>query len=352
MANIPPTPSSSLTSTLAMPKISARFLVPIFRYLHKHHPEQATQYLQQFQLQEDDFESEIEVGMDCFQNILEQAAIDCNDPNIGLHIYEELEFNELGVLGYAINSLPTIGKALELHRRYYHLFQTGAEVAVRIKGDKVYDTYRNLSPALEYSRQDTEISSMYTIYLIRKLSKPDWRPLEAHFQHAQPDDISEHKRLICDDLYFDQPTNVLVFDKATLDLPINNANEQLANTLKEALRRIDKINDNSEDFLLEKVQQEIVAALPEALPTINEIAAALNQSARTLQRRLSDQGYSFKKLVDITRQNLAAQYLKHSNITATEIAFLLCYSESSAFDRAFKRWFNTSPLEYRKTHKT
>lgn len=340
-------PHTAHPGAINPPVISARFLVPVFRYLHRHHPQEARRYLQKHQLDENQFESEDTITMACFQTILEDAARDCGDPNIGLHIYEALDFNNLGILGYALTSADTVGSALALHFRYYHLYQSAVELSCEIHGDRVHQSYRILAPGLEYSRQDSEISMMYTVYLIQRLAKADWHPQEAHFQHAEPDDISEHQRLLCQKIYFNQPTNRLVFDKRTLELPITNANAHLSNTMEEALRRIDRLHDDSEDALLEKIQYEIVSSLPEVLPSMEDIANRLHLGPRTLQRRLAEQGYKFSQLLDITRQQLAIHYLVDTSILATDIAFLLGYSESSAFDRAFKRWTQMKPLEYR-----
>jgi AraC-like DNA-binding protein len=69
--------------------------------------------------------------------------------------------------------------------------------------------------------------------------------------------------------------------------------------------------------------------------------------ARTLRRQLDEQGITFKSLVDQTRAELAPEYLQHSPRSIGEIAYLLGFSEPSAFHRAFKRWTGVSPLQYR-----
>jgi AraC-like DNA-binding protein len=73
---------------------------------------------------------------------------------------------------------------------------------------------------------------------------------------------------------------------------------------------------------------------------------------RTLQRRLRDQGADFKKLVDDTRRRFALRYLGDRKNTLTEVAYLLGYSEVSAFNRAFKRWTGSTPSDYRRQAKT
>jgi AraC-like DNA-binding protein len=71
-------------------------------------------------------------------------------------------------------------------------------------------------------------------------------------------------------------------------------------------------------------------------------------SSRTLQRQLQSAGTTFTTLLNEIRQDLAQKYLREQHNNITEIAFLLGFSESSAFSRAFKRWMGTSPSEYRK----
>jgi AraC-like DNA-binding protein len=72
-------------------------------------------------------------------------------------------------------------------------------------------------------------------------------------------------------------------------------------------------------------------------------------SPRTLERRLEERGTRFKKLMDDTRRRFAINYLADREHTITEVAFLLGYSEVSAFNRAFKRWSGSTPLEYRRS---
>ncbi len=71
-------------------------------------------------------------------------------------------------------------------------------------------------------------------------------------------------------------------------------------------------------------------------------------SRRTLQRRLAEQGITYKRLVDETREALARRYLENPQRSLTEITFLLGFSEQSAFTRAFRRWHGESPSDYRR----
>ena len=80
---------------------------------------------------------------------------------------------------------------------------------------------------------------------------------------------------------------------------------------------------------------------------LEAVAAALQLSDWTLQRKLREHGLSFSQLVEQTRQQLALRYLRQGSLSISELAPLLGYSETSAFSRAFKRWLGVSPRQWR-----
>ena len=79
------------------------------------------------------------------------------------------------------------------------------------------------------------------------------------------------------------------------------------------------------------------------------MADALHMSVRSLQRKLQQQGTSYKKLLEQTRRELAQTYVKDKRRSFSEITCLLGFSEQSNFTRAFKRWEEVAPGEYRET---
>ena len=76
-------------------------------------------------------------------------------------------------------------------------------------------------------------------------------------------------------------------------------------------------------------------------------AKEMGISERTLQRRLAEEGSSFSKVLDELRRDLADEFLVDRNLAVSEVAFLLGYSEPSTFYRAFRRWHDVSPREFR-----
>lgn len=80
-----------------------------------------------------------------------------------------------------------------------------------------------------------------------------------------------------------------------------------------------------------------------------DIARQLGLSVRSFHRRLADHGVNFQTLAEETRRDLALGMLRDEDCTLSEIAFLTGFSEQSAFNRAFKRWTNQTPANYRKS---
>ncbi|MBT8371214.1 MAG: helix-turn-helix transcriptional regulator, partial [Desulfobacterales bacterium] len=104
--------------------------------------------------------------------------------------------------------------------------------------------------------------------------------------------------------------------------------------------------------IVDRVTAVIVDMLPSGGIADEKIAESLNMSVRSLQRRLKEVGTTFRGILDMVRKDLAETYVLDPEIELVEIAFLLGFSDQSAFSRAFRRWTGNSPSEARKYNKT
>lgn len=102
----------------------------------------------------------------------------------------------------------------------------------------------------------------------------------------------------------------------------------------------------------ESVSARVRSALTELIPggacTIEDVAAKLGLSRRTLQRKLGEEGTTFQKQLNHTRELLAIHYIRHTDMSVGDIAYLLGYQEVNSFLRAFTAWTGMSVAEYRK----
>ena len=140
--------------------------------------------------------------------------------------------------------------------------------------------------------------------------------------------------------------NELVFKKADLEKPFLTANNVMLDYLEPQLKERLAEAMTSESFT-GIVQQKLYQAIPSGCFTIEDIAASLGISSRTLQRNLTAEGTKFNQELQNVQKILAFGYFKNPEMTTEDVAYLLGYSEVSSFSRAFKKWTGKTISEYR-----
>lgn len=138
----------------------------------------------------------------------------------------------------------------------------------------------------------------------------------------------------------------LTLSMADATLPMISENTELWATFEPNLRRqlADQIaTTNTTD----RLRNALLEAIPAGQTNSEEVASLMCMSKRSLQRRLSEEGTTFKNELDKTRSDLATHYLRRSDISIDEVSHLLGFSERSSFYRAFQGWFGTTPKAFR-----
>src|SRR5262249_7457170 len=161
-----------------------------------------------------------------------------------------------------------------------------------------------------------------------------------------PRDASEHTRLFGAPVSFGFQANAFAMDREFLERQVPAAHERLYPILKHYLDDI-LTGMPRGDEMLAPAPRLVGESMSNGEPKLAAMGKRLAMGPRTLQRRLKDNGVEFKSLVDDTRRQLALGYLRDPAHTLAEIAYLLGYSEVSAFNRAFRRWTGSTPSEYR-----
>jgi AraC-like DNA-binding protein len=286
-----------------------------------------------------------------FAGLLEEAARATSDDCFGLHFGEHFNPKNLGALAYVVLNSPTIAIAIENAERYIHIHNQAANLSFDMGKDQAYLRFLLADPPIDSTRQHNEYSMAVALNMLRMMAGSHWAPREVQFAHDAPAQTSEHLRVFRAPVLFTCATNALVIDREFLNREVPAADDLLYAILK---RHVDRIVSElpRESDLLAAVRRVIAEAMRDGEPKITRVTKKLAMSRRTLQRRLKEDGVLFKSLVDDTRRRFALEYLKTPKHTFTEIAFLLGYSEVSAFNRAFKRWTGTTPLDYRNRDRT
>jgi AraC-like DNA-binding protein len=279
-------------------------------------------------------------------SLYEIAAVATDDHAFGLHVGESVDATAFDVLGYSVINSANLGEALARVVRYHCIWTDGAAFELREEGAKAVLSYQYLDPAIREHRHDAEMTFAAFINLARAVTGTDWQPESVSFQHARPADFSEHKRIFRCPVRFAAEANEFVMKSAVLRLNIRKADARLCAVLDqhaEALRTRYPYHDD----LIGRAREIIRKELNGGNPAIEGVAHKLGMSPRTLQRKLREQDTSHQQLVDDLRKALALRYLNEPAMAIGEVAYLLGFSESSAFHRAFKRWTGRTPNEYR-----
>jgi len=283
-----------------------------------------------------------------FARLLDRAAAVSGDRAFGLHFGASFDPKDIGALAYAVFNSPTVGAALETVGRYIHVHNAAAQVSLREEANDLNDFQYDLKNlAFEEPRQFVEYGMAVLFKTLRLMVGSQWNPREVHFAHTAPPDISEHRELFHAPVLFACSATGLVIERDFCSQPIPAADTKLLKMLR---RYLDNVLSQlpKGDQRLALIRRKIADSINAGHPNLRHVAKAMACGSRTLQRRLNDRGIDFRTLVDDTRKRLALNYLKDTDHTLMQIAFLLGYSEVSAFNRSFKRWTGKTPLHYRR----
>ena len=143
--------------------------------------------------------------------------------------------------------------------------------------------------------------------------------------------------------------NEIIFSMKDLKKPFLTANnimvEYLEPQLKQKLAEIE--NQISETFT-ERVQKKLFQLIPSGQFSLENVAEEFGISGRTLQRNLSVENTSFNQMVKDIQKMMTFNYLEAKELSIDEIAYLVGYSETSSFYRAFKKWTGKTVSQYQK----
>lgn len=282
-----------------------------------------------------------------FALLLEEAAAVTGDDFFGLHFGARFDPRDAGAVTYVVLHSPTFGAALANAGRYLRVHNEGVQVEYVRQPPHAYLRHTLVAVPAEHRRQHAEYSLALALGTIRLMAGSGWSPLEVQFEHKAPTDATELMRFFGAPVTFACPTGAFVVDIDFADRAVPAADPRLYPILTKYLDDMLAALPPEEDFVA-SLRRAIGESVRRGKPTLTGVAEGMAVGARTLQRRLTAADLDFKTLVDDTRRRLALRYLDDPKNTVTEIAYLLGYSETSAFNRAFRRWTGSTPLRHRR----
>jgi AraC-like DNA-binding protein len=276
----------------------------------------------------------------------EEALTRLGQPDLGLRLGPRYHLSAYGMLGLAVMTSSNLVEAFRVLFQNILMTWTYMHWSLRTEGDTAIITLRqqrDLGGCRQYMI-DRGLAAAYTI-AAEALGKP-LPLLEVNVTQTEPAYAAVYAEFFHCPVRFDAPANDFRFDARYLDEPLLQSETASARVFAAQCERICAALESGGSFA-EHIRQQLVQ-LPNQLASLETIAARLCSTPRTIQRKLAQEGTSFKDLVEDVRKNLALEYLRSTVLTMEEIALRLGYSDAPSFSHAFKRWTGSSPRESRR----
>jgi len=267
------------------------------------------------------------------------------DPALGLQTSRHISPTTFHALGLALAASSTLREMFQRVERYHRVVSDAMRLELHDQGDT--SEVRLLLPA-EHAPPAPEAIDAFTIIYVRSCRSRlgrEFSPLAVYLRRPAPADPQPWLDAFRAPVHFAAQVDLLRFRRADLDIPLNDGNPELAAHNDAVLQqRMDALDPQSWSRRLREALQQ---CLPNGEPSAEALAHGMHLSLRTLQRHLSDEGTSYEQVLSEVRLRLALIYLRDPGCAISETAYLLGFSDSSSFSRAFKRWSGQSPSQYR-----
>jgi AraC-like DNA-binding protein len=269
-------------------------------------------------------------------------------PGFSMRIGQQMEIEDYGVLGLSWKTCSWAGEIFDRSERYFKLLSNTYFFKVE-KDSEISRVYLNREAHRRGVELSNEATFSATVVVLQAITESKITPVEVSFKHAPPKKLDNYDTVFNCPVMFNQPQNYIAYKTEDLNLRTAKADESINKFLLERVEEETNGIELSANKIVFDIETLTKDALPSGIPGVEQIGQLLGMSRRTLTRRLSEKGLTFRDIIKKTQLEVSRNLLKNSTRSVAEIAFETGFSEQSAFSRAFKNWTNQSPAEFRKT---
>jgi AraC-like DNA-binding protein len=286
------------------------------------------------------------ISLDRLCRLLEACALLTKDECFGLKCVRNFKAGATGPYGFGLISAPT---ALDFFRFMSDYIDVVTEVSYsRLTiADNGAEFVWTFSPMVLLPMQLTDLGLGLIVARLRSILGSSIDALEIGLERQKPDNMAPFRELLPRRLSFGRRVNSIRLPQELFSVANPQADKQLFQLMDLQCKALRPQKANFPDFA-DEMRDFVLSRISENNINLADAAEYFRISERTLQRRLSECGTSLADIRDEVRRDLAGRFLVETDLSASEIALRLGYSQPSAFTRSTMRWFGTTPREYRK----
>ncbi|HEX3597504.1 MAG TPA: AraC family transcriptional regulator ligand-binding domain-containing protein, partial [Polyangiaceae bacterium] len=263
-----------------------------------------------------------------------------------LYLAERVSESAFALVGHLVNHAPTLGDAIEAAIKYGRMVTDGYHLTLRGELATTTLVYEFPRTAPRSDRMTADFAMAGFLKLIRIFAGLRTQPTQVNFEYPAPRDGRGYERVFGGTARFEQGFTGIEFPRALLSCSPLHTNVELFSVLRDQAERMLERRIPARGHA-ELLRRFLEASVPVRIPSMSEAAKELGISARSLRRRLSEEGVSYRALLQDALEHSAMRMLSESGRSVQETAYAVGFSDPAAFHRAFKRWKGVTPKQFR-----
>ena len=263
------------------------------------------------------------------------ALAESGDRHLGISAGDAWEPRADHLVILLLTSAERLGEGLEASLRYQELMSHGRVVTLEAHPDHHVLQINKVEHELPVTVHEVEFIAVVLVKLLRFATGGRFKAKEVQFGHPYRGEIQKYTRAFGCSVTFGHERSAVLADEEAWQLPLVHGNLALHGQLQNVAADLHaKIDSHS---FIDTVRDHMKSLLPKGQSSIEAVAGALHMTPRTLQRRLQDDGTTFRALMDATRKSILLACVER-NQTADEMMRHAGYTNPRSFRRALKRW--------------
>ncbi|WP_439134057.1 AraC family transcriptional regulator ligand-binding domain-containing protein [Pseudomaricurvus sp.] len=278
-------------------------------------------------------------------NLLEYCSSSFNDATFGLRLAELQQPDVFGCITALCRSSSRVRQSIHRFIEYMPVVHSPAIQLELVEGTDIAELRWGVRNNLGINDQANYQAAVLIMKLLRQIGGLRFRPSYVNLAvDIRSRDVADLEKILGCHFNKNRTDNAIAFPRTLLERQVPSANNLLSSLLGSYLDQVKKASRKTNP---ERVQDYVRGALQSHNCSVERCAKKLGMSVRTLQSQLSDAGLKFSDIVQTQRVELAKSYLCQDDLTLDDVAAKLGYAEQCSFGRAFKRWTNQTPKQYR-----